>query len=167
MKVNIYKAKQEKGVTLMALTIIIIVLIILTAITVNIGKGGIKESKENAMLSELGMVQNAVLQRKTKADLTNEAYPGEIITTAGIDLDDVISDINANTASGEETVTRKDSNDDNYYYLSNSNNGLSDLGISNSEDEYIVNYETGEVINYTTLVTGSGKPLYIYAKETD
>ena len=67
MKVNIYKAKQEKGVTLMALTIIIIVLIILTAITVNIGKGGIKESKENAMLSELGMVQNAVLQRKTKS----------------------------------------------------------------------------------------------------
>ncbi len=167
MKIDIYKAKQENGVTLMVLTIIIIVLLILTAITVNIGKGGIKESKENAMLSELGMVQNAVLQRKTKADLTNEAYPGEIITTAGIDLDEVIDDINANTASGEETVTRKDSNDENYYYLSNSNNGLSVLGISNSEDEYIVNYETGEVINYTTLVTGTGKPLYIYAKEAE
>ena len=165
MKIDIYKAKQETGVTLMALSIIIIVLLILTAITVNIGKDGIKESKENAMLSELGMVQNAVLQRKTKADLTNEAYPGETITTAGIDLDDVISDINANTASGEEAVTRKDSNDDNYYYLSDSNNGLSDLGISNSVDEYIVNYETGEVINYTTLVTGTGKPLYIYATE--
>ncbi len=164
MKIDTYKVKEEKGVTLMALSIIIIVLLILTSITVNIGKDGIKESKEDAMLSELGMVQNAVLQRKTKADLTNETYPGEKITTAGINLDTVIAEINANVASGEETVTRRDVEDENYYYLSDSNNGLSDLGIDNSEDEYIVNYETGEVINYTTLVTGTGKPLYIYAR---
>ena len=164
MKIDTYKVKEEKGVTLMALSIIIIVLLILTSITVNIGKDGIKESKEDAMLSELGMVQNAVLQRKTKADLTNETYPGEKITTAGINLDTVIAEIHANVASGEETVTRRDVEDENYYYLSDSNNGLSDLGIDNSEDEYIVNYETGEVINYTTLVTGTGKPLYIYAR---
>lgn len=164
MKIDTYKVKEEKGVTLMALSIIIIVLLILTSITVNIGKDGIKESKEDAMLSELGMVQNAVLQRKTKADLTNETYPGEKITTAGINLDTVIAEINTNVASGEETVTRRDVEDENYYYLSDSNNGLSDLGIDNSEDEYIVNYETGEVINYTTLVTGTGKPLYIYAR---
>lgn len=164
MKIDTYKVKEEKGVTLMALSIIIIVLLILTSITVNIGKDGIKESKEDAMLSELGMVQNAVLQRKTKADLTNETYPGEKITTAGINLDTVIAEINANVASGEKTVTRRDVEDENYYYLSDSNNGLSDLGIDNSEDEYIVNYETGEVINYTTLVTGTGKPLYIYAR---
>lgn len=164
MKIDTYKVKEEKGVTLMALSIIIIVLLILTSITVNIGKDGIKESKGDAMLSELGMVQNAVLQRKTKADLTNETYPGEKITTAGINLDTVIAEINANVASGEETVTRRDVEDENYYYLSDSNNGLSDLGIDNSEDEYIVNYETGEVINYTTLVTGTGKPLYIYAR---
>ena len=44
---------------------------------------------------------------------------------------------------------------------------LNNLGITKSENEYIVNYETGEVINFTTKVTESGKPLYIYAKEVN
>ncbi len=155
----------EKGITLLALVITIVVLIILASITINIGKDGIKESKENTMLSELGMVQNAILQRKTKADLTNEGYPGETITEANINLEETIQEINDNRASGEEEISRKDSDDSHYYFLSTENGGLEELGITNSEDAYIVNYETGEVINYTTKLTGTGKPLYIYARE--
>lgn len=157
----------EKGITLLALVITIVVLIILASITINIGKDGIKESKENTMLSELGMVQNAILQRKTKADLTNEGYPGETITEANINLEETIQEINDNRASGEEEISRKDSDDSHYYFLSTENGGLEELGITNSEDAYIVNYETGEVINYTTKLTGTGKPLYIYAKEAN
>ena len=156
---------HEKGITLLALVITIVVLIILASITINIGKDGIKESKENTMLSELGMVQNAILQRKTKADLTNEGYPGETITEANINLEETIQEINDNRASGEEEISRKDSDDSHYYFLSTENGGLEELGITNSEDAYIVNYETGEVINYTTKLTGTGKPLYIYARE--
>ena len=156
---------HEKGITLLALVITIVVLIILASITINIGKDGIKESKENTMLSELGMVQNAILQRKTKADLTNETYPGETITEANINLEETIQEINDNRASGEEEISRKDSDDSHYYFLSTENGGLEELGITNSEDAYIVNYETGEVINYTTKLTGTGKPLYIYARE--
>lgn len=159
--------KNEKGITLLALVITIVVLIILASIAVNVGKDGIKESKEDAMLSELGIVQNAILQRKTKADLTNEDYPGEIITEANINLEETIEEINDNRASGEEEVIRKDNDDSHYYFLSTENGGLEKLGITNSEDAYIVNYETGEVINYTTKLTGTGKPLYIYAKEAD
>ena len=158
---------HEKGITLLALVITIVVLIILASITINIGKDGIKESKENTMLSELGMVQNAILQRKTKADLTNETYPGETITEANINLEETIQEINDNRASGEEEISRKDSDDSHYYFLSTENGGLEELGITNSEDAYIVNYETGEVINYTTKLTGTGKPLYIYAKEAN
>ena len=158
---------HEKGITLLALVITIVVLIILASITINIGKDGIKESKENTMLSELGMVQNAILQRKTKADLTNETYPGETITEANINLEETIQKINDNRASGEEEISRKDSDDSHYYFLSTENGGLEELGITNSEDAYIVNYETGEVINYTTKLTGTGKPLYIYAKEAN
>ena len=158
---------NEKGITLLALVITIVVLIILASITVNIGKEGIKESKEDAMLSELAMVQNAILQRKTKADLTQEDYPGETIATAGINLEEVIEEINDNRASGEEEISKKDSDDSHYYFLSTENGGLEALGITNSEDAYIVNYETGEVINYTTKLTGTGKPLYIYAREAN
>ena len=90
--------KNQKGITLIALVITIIVLLILAGITINMGKEGISESKEDALLSELGIVQNAVLQRKTKVDLTNEKYPGQTITEAGINLNNVISNMNANKA---------------------------------------------------------------------
>ncbi len=158
---------NETGITILALVITIIVLLILAGITMNMGKQGIKESKEDAKLTELAMVQNAVLQRKTKADLTGEEYPGQKITEAGVDLDNVIGDINDNKDTGEDAVTRKDSNNEHYYLLTETNDGLNGLGITNSEDAYIVNYETGEVINYTTKLTGTGKPLYIYAKEAN
>ena len=159
--------KNEKGITLLALVITMIILMILVGITINIGKNGITESREDAMLSELGIVQNAILQRKTKADLTGENYPGETITEANINLEETIEEINNNRTSGEEEISRKDRDDSHYYFLSTENGGLEALGITNSEDAYIVNYETGEVINYTTKLTGTGKPLYIYAKEAD
>ncbi len=159
--------KDEKGITMVALVMTIIVMLILAGITINLGKNGIKESKENAMLSEVGMIQNAVLQRKTKVDLTSEEYPGQNLDDAGINLDNLISEINSKKSSEEESVTRKDAENTDYYLLSNSNNGLQELGITNAEDEYIVNYKTGEVINYTTKVTNSGKPLYVYAKDVN
>lgn len=158
---------NEKGITLLALVITIIILIILSSIAVNVGKNRITESRENTMLSELAMVQHAILQRKTKADLTNEEYPGETITEANINLEKTIEEINNSRDLGEEEINRKDSNDSHYYFLSTENGGLEELGITNSEDAYIVNYETGEVINYTTKLTGTGKPLYIYAKEAN
>ena len=166
---KVYKnvKNNETGITILALVITIIVLLILAGITMNMGKQGIKESKEDAKLTELAMVQKAVLQRKTKADLTGEEYPGQKITEAGVDLDNVIGDINDNKDTGEDAVTRKDSNNEHYYLLTDTNDGLNGLGITNSEDAYIVNYETGEVINYTTKLTGTGKPLYIYAKEAN
>ena len=158
---------KEKGITLLALVVTIIMLIILASTIVNIGQNEIKESEENAKLSELGIVQNAILQRKTKADLTDEDYPGETIIEADINLEETIEEMNNHRASGEEEITKKDDDNSNYYFLSTENGGLEELGITNSEDAYIVNYETGEVINYTTKLTGTGKPLYIYAKEAD
>lgn len=163
--------RNQKGVTLIALAVTIIVLIILAGIMLNIGQDGIKKSEKQILLSELGMVQNAVLQRKTKVDLTHEGYPGQKITEADIDLDNVIQEINRMKAEGKEVVNRKDTNNENYYLLTNENGGLKNLGIKSAKDDntevrddYIVNFETGEVINYTTKVTDDGTPLYISAE---
>ena len=156
---------KEKGITLLALVVTIIMLIILASTIVNIGQNEIKESEENARLSELGIVQNAILQRQTKADLTDEDYPGETIIEANINLEKTIEEMNDHRASGEEEIIKKDDDNSNYYFLSTENGGLEELGITNSEDAYIVNYETGEIINYTTKLTETGKPLYIYAIE--
>lgn len=162
-KINL---KNQKGITLIALVVIIVVLLILAGITINMGTQSIKDSREDTLLSELGMVQNAILQRKTKADLTDEAYPGDKIDIATVNS--VIAEINSQqTGEDIELKDNSEGKENNYYLLTTSNNGLNNLGITKSENEYIVNYETGEVINFTTKVTESGKPLYIYAKEVN
>lgn len=159
-KKHLLKNKEESGITLIALSITIIVLLIIVGVSFNIGTSSIKEARDNKLITEIGMINHAILERYTKNSLTGEEYPGEVITVAGINLNSVISEINSKAT---ETITRKDNEDSNYYYLTNDNNGLSDLGIKDTEDEYIVNYETGEVINYTKKVTESGKALYIYS----
>lgn len=165
-KINL---KNQKGITLIALVVTIVVLLILAGITINMGTQSIKDSREDTLLSELGMVQNAILQRKTKIDLTDEtdeAYPGDKIDIATVNS--VIAEINSQqTGEDIELKDNSEGKENNYYLLTTSNNGLNNLGITKSENEYIVNYETGEVINSTTKVTESGKPLYIYAKEVN
>ena len=156
------KISNQTGVTLIALVITIIVLIIIAGITIGAGISGIKQTRENRLITELNMLNHAILERYTKASLTGEDYPGVKITEVGINLDTVLSEMA--TQSGLN-ITRKDNNDENYYYLTNDNGGLNALGITNAEDEYIVNYETGEVINYTTKWTETNQPLYMYSKD--
>lgn len=157
--------ENNKGVTLIALAITIIVLLIISGITITAGSYNAEKAKDNKLLSEIIMVQNAVLQRKTKAELINGHYPGQKLTEIGIDIDEVISRLNLEMAEGNESIEKKDNNKSNYYLLSNENGGIKELNIKNAEDEYIVNYVTGEVINYTNCVTGKGEPVYVYSIE--
>ncbi len=157
--------ENNRGVTLIALAITIIVLLIISGITITAGSYNAKKAENNKLLTEVIMVQNAVLQRKTKAELINGYYPGQKLTEIGIDIDGVISKVNSEKADEYETIEKKDTNENNYYLLSNENGGIKELNIKNVEDEYIVNYVTGEVINYTKCVTGEGKPVYTYSIE--
>ena len=157
---DLKEIKEIKGLTLIALTITIVVLLILAGITINYGINGVDQANENKYLSELNMVQNAVLQRYTKAGLTKEDYPGEEITALQ-EVQSIIDEIEGKTG---QNITLKGL--DGYYKLTESNGGLKNLGIKGTEDEYIVNYTTGEVINISKKVTDEGKPLYVYAKES-
>lgn len=156
------KINSQTGITLIALAITIGILVIIAGVSIGLGISGTKQARENKLLTELGMLNHAALERYTKVSLTGETYPGVKITQAGINLDTVISEMESK--SGQE-IERKDNNDENYYYLTNANGGLEALGITNAEDEYIVNYETGEVINYTTKCTQTNQPLYMYSKD--
>ncbi len=158
MKIN---NKKETGVTLISLVVTIVIIIILAGITLKIGSKDTKFAEDNAALTEIAMVQNAILQRKTKVELTGENYPGVIISQSGIDINSVIKEMNSKKAKDENNIQLQDENLDNYYFLSTSNGGLEELGITNSDSDYIVNYKTGEVINYTNQVTKNGKLLYI------
>lgn len=143
--------KNQKGLTLISLIVMIVVLLILSVITyksVNINQ---REAKGHTLESEIKMVQNAVLQRKTEADLTRTSYddlPGENISKE--EVQKIMSD---NVLKGEDGE-----------YKSITPDTIQELGISSTEDTYIVNYRTGEVINQSEY----GKydvNLYLYATE--
>lgn len=142
------KNEDNKGVTLIALVITIIVLLIIASISIGAGMNGIEKAEENKLFSELKMVQHAILERYTKIKLTNEELPGEKLQEQ--DIKQLQEKLNGELLKGNE-----------YYKISENN--LEELGITQAKDEYIVNYKTGEVYNNTQHQTNSGKLLYIYA----
>ena len=150
--------RKNKGITMVALVITIIILLILAGISVTGVIRGIDETNESTQISQLEMVQHALLERKTKADLTKEkeTLPG---TTADYtELQNLINEIN--TMSSANITLRGDKED--YKELSTAD--LKELGIEKETNTFIVNYKTGEVINKTQKVTKAGRALYTYAK---
>ena len=153
---------KQKGITLIALTITIIVLLIIVSISVEVGQSSIKKSKESALVSELNMVHHAVLEIYTRSQLMKDE---SILPSAGTyenEIDNLVQTINTMSNDISE-ITLKDTTKTNYHLLQEEQ--LKELGIENTDDEYVVNYVTGEVFNITQKVTESGKSLYIYSKE--
>ena len=149
--------RKNEGITLVALVITIILLLIISAVSITGTLRGQNETEEATQISELNMVQHAILERYTKAQLTKEELPGTLITK--VEVEKIMNDINERTG---ENITLKGTE---YKRLDNSD--LEQLGITNEEDSFIVNYKTGEVINETIKVTKSGSALYVYSKNEE
>lgn len=151
--------KNNKGITLIALIITIVVLSILSSIVIISvkEKNGIqKEAKDSKKLLELQEVQQAVLETYIKYKQTeNTDYLIGIQCNSKSDI---------NTYAGEEAKILKDSEYTNYYILKDEED-FKKIGIDRVSDFYIVNYTTGEVLNYTTLKNYDGKVLYTSAEE--
>lgn len=162
--------RKNKGITIISLTITIILLLIIASITVSIGMNSLKDSKENLKLSELNMVQQAVLENYTKYKTTNNDIYILGNQVSYSDMQTLISEINSKNTTGEN-ITLKVSDytsgalDISIYYYELSQEDLEEMGISDTDETYIVNFSTGEVINKTLKVTGSGKPLYTHAMD--
>lgn len=146
--------RENKGITLVVLVITIVILLIISGISITGTITGQKETQESVQISELKMIQQAILERYTKSQLTKETLPG-----TSIDISEVQSMINEINNKTEENINLKGKD-----YKRLNKTDLEKLGITGEEDSYIVNYNTGEVINETSKTTKSGKALYIYAK---
>lgn len=151
-----YNLKSTKGVTMVALVITIILLFILGAVSINSGAINLKSTKDSKLKSELEMVGHAVLEQYTKYKTTKDAsyLVGNIVPDS--EVQNIASQIGITLVNIPDTYSNKD-----YYKLNNQM--LSAIGITNSNDEYIVNYLTGEVINITEKYTSDNKPLYTKA----
>ncbi len=146
--------RKEQGITLMVLVITIILLLIISGISITGTLRGHEETEEASEISELNMIQHAILERYTKAQLTKETLPGTDIKKEQVQniIDEIKNESKEQISLKGTEYKRLDTTD------------LSNLGIKKEEDTFIVNYKTGEVINETKKTTKSGKALYIYAK---
>ena len=139
---------KNKGITLIALVITIIVLLIIAGITITGSITGVDEANTNKLLTELDMVQHAVLERYTKYSLTKDE---DLLVGTQTSSLPSIGDNNWQIQSPSKPYE---------YYYTLVPEDLNMLGITNTEDTYIVNYSTGEVYNNTTKTTVSGDILY-------
>lgn len=121
---------NNKGISLVALAITIIVIIIIAGIAIGIYMGSDTQDKASSakVLNEFIEVENAVSSRGTEHKLDSKVYP--YIGKALTDSDGM-------------TINNKFYGDG-YYYLEF--NDLVALGVNASVKNYIVNYDTGEVI---------------------
>lgn len=149
---NIYR--NEKGVTLVALALTILVIIIIAGVGVYEGTKGISTAKDSKLMSEVGMVQHAVLQQYVKYNTTNND-----IYILGTKIDksivtQVAQQMGIQLVSIPDNYTNAD-----YYKLTVGD--MEKLGFENVSDEFIVNYVSGEVINYTNKTDSKGNPVYV------
>lgn len=156
--------RENKGITLISLIITIIVMLILASVIISSMDGSnstTKTASSSNKIFELEEVQQAVLETYIKYKQTNNSdyLVGETCSESIL--------LEYENEFGE--IKFKDRTDGkinyNNYYMLNSKEDLNSLGIRNSEDYYIVNYQTGEVFNYTSKIDSNGKVLYVNAKE--
>ena len=100
--------KREDGITLIALIMTIIIIMILATACISGVILSNKESKSGVAKTELTMVQNAILQRKTQADLTKVDYedlPGRNISKS--EVQQIAKDVNLKGDDGDYKLLDK------------------------------------------------------------
>ena len=148
--------KENKGITLISLIVTMVVMSIILAITVATMKkdnNTVKETKSSMKTYELQEIQQVVFENYIKYIQTkNEDYLVGTKCTSASELTQYETELG---------ITFKEKSEYGNYFFLDSSEALDKLGISNTKDKFIVNYKTGEVLNYTTKKTSDGEVLYI------
>ena len=146
----------EKGITVVALAVMILILSLISGVGLYLGKEAITQTKDSKLSAELNMVQHAVLEQYTKYKTTRDVdnLVGQKIDKTEVQA--IATKIGVTLVNIPTTYSNAD-----YYKLNKQS--LEKIGITNSEDEYIVNYVSGEVINITLEKDNSNNPLYVKA----
>lgn len=151
-----YKFKTQKGITLISLVITIIILLIISSIGINFGINGIRSTKDSKLEAELNMVQHAILEQYAKYKTTKDMVYIVGNKVSEEQLRGITSELGITLVNIPNTYFNKD-----YYKLDKAS--LKEIGIQETDDEYIVNYISGEVINITKKRLSNNNPLYTKA----
>lgn len=151
-----YKIKTQKGITLVSLIITIIILLIISSIGINFGINGINSTKDSKLEAELNMVQHAILEQYTKYKTTKDMVYLVGNKVSEEQLRQITEELEITLVNIPDTYSNKD-----YYKLDKAS--LNKIGIRETNNEYIVNYISGEVINITKKILSDNSPLYTKA----
>ena len=149
------KLKNSKGITLSGLAITIIVLTILATVGATVGITNVREARDAKLDTELEMVQHAILEQYVKFETTKDVVYLVGNKLEKSEVDQIAQELDITLVEIPDTYENKD-----YYKLDKAS--LKEIGIQNTDDEYIVNYISGEVINITSK-KNDNKPLYTKA----
>lgn len=148
---------NQKGITLIALCVMIIIILIIASVTTYTGINSLQEAKEERLTNELKMVQHAVLETYTKyKTIKNEEY---LVGSPIASVSDIPKEYQERLNHKETAFLGAAIKEEKYYLLDVE--AMEKLGITNAHFKYIVNYNSGEVMNADVTKTASGKVLYI------
>lgn len=155
--------KNDKGITLTALILTIVILSIIIGVSLQFNYTSITEIRDNNQMAQLGIVRQAIVERYEQAAIVNqikkksnpEYWIGQIIIDFNnVNLPDkstIVSNASIETFYGKKTNYSCTYPEDYYYRLDPQ--ALSRIGITDAKDTYIVNYSTGEVYNEAKKTT--------------
>ena len=160
-----YNMKNEKGVTLVALAITIIILIMIAVVGIKMAggiKGDITTSKDSVYKSDLGSVQQMAFETYIKYKQTGSELMLKGNKISYEEAANSLSTLNADLVQ-KQTYNTDNTNAEIVYYRLNKNQ-LKEMGIVNIDDDadYIVNYYTGEAWDNAKKTISTGEPLYLY-----
>ena len=153
--------KENKGVTLVVLIITIILMIIIAGVAVYVGTSDIDNAKDGLLISELNQINHfagTCYLNYMRFKSTEEFY-GTKLTAAEV------SSLFNNLSISPITIPDTYNEDEKAYYRVTPAL-LETLGIEKCQNNYVINYITGETINETKLTTSDGTPLYLYSRDS-
>lgn len=127
---------NQKGITLTVLVITILLMVMLAAVTIEVGTGSIDNSKLLSFLSYMQTIQSKINIIAEYEDYSNY---GETLSSSNI------SQIQTILNSGNEIFST--TVDSEHLKFFDSSHIASDLGVDNIDDEIIVDFYTREVIS--------------------
>ena len=151
---------NNRGVTMVEMVIVIVIIIILAVIAYTAGRESIDEANITEVYSEFKSVREAVASVQTQMN-----FDDTMTLTQGVQYDVELSS-EQKTAQGLDTeamyyLIYGSMNEENY-----SRSTVEGLGLSSLKRDYIVNYQTGEVLlEDAIIVNGSTVRTYEDLKE--
>lgn len=154
--------KNNRGITLMSLVITIVILLLISTVTINVGMGAYDIVKEQNFISQLKLIQSKVdnIVAENQGFENNEFIKLSEISSLDSEAYEVFQAIVSNPAEYNIDINHSwnaelDGNMENYYYFKNDD--LEKIGLKDQKMTVIINFKTRNVIDQKGIMVDKKK----------